>query len=174
MIDITELIIGLYEKIIPKYIGKENPKDLTKEDVDKFMKEYLEPSLNETYCRMVNITDEDIKELEEYKRQNNQNIFTKTIQTSKIVFDTNILKVGQNVKYLEKWTKYDVINYEDGYIEGVEEIDCIIRKVSENNITLFEIKERSEFLEDREIVYHNIYRVKAEDNYKIKIKQIEE
>ena len=160
MIDVTDFIIGIYEQIIPKYVGKENPKDLTKEDINKFITEYLQPSLNETYCKMVNITDEDIKELESYKKQNDENIFTKTIQTPKVIFDTNILKVGQKVKYLEKWTKYDV-RYKEGHINGLEEIDCIIRKVSE--------KECLEFLKDREIAYHNIYKVKAEDSHKIKL-----
>lgn len=95
-------------------------------------------------------------------------MFTKTIQVPKLIFDTDILKVGKKVKYFEKWTRYD-INYEDGYIEGVEEIECIIKEVGKNNLTLVEINEHSDFFKDREIVYHNVYRLKADDNYKIEL-----
>jgi protein tyrosine/serine phosphatase len=95
-------------------------------------------------------------------------MFTKTIQVSKLIFDIDTLKVGEKIKYFEKWTRYDV-NYEDGYINGIEEIDCIIKEVSENNLTLVEINDHSDYLKDREIVYHNIYRLKADDNYKIEL-----
>jgi hypothetical protein len=60
-----------YMDLIAKHFGKESGRDLTKEDIDKFIEEYLQPMINNTCRRMIRINDEDTKELEKYKRNKN-------------------------------------------------------------------------------------------------------
>jgi hypothetical protein len=60
--DRTDFIMELMD-IVAKYVGKESGKDLTKEDIDKWNKEIVKPSL----LKMVGWNNEDTEELEEYK-----------------------------------------------------------------------------------------------------------
>lgn len=69
MFDMTDFAIGLYEQVIPQYVGKEKGSDLTKEDIDKFIEEWWKPFVNESWRRMVGWTDEDTKELEKNSRR---------------------------------------------------------------------------------------------------------
>jgi hypothetical protein len=89
-------------------------------------------------------------------------MLTKTIQIPKLVFDTSKLKIGQKVKYFERWTTYNV-DWEDGFITGVNEIECIIKDVNEEILTLVELNEHTGFIEEREVIYRNVYRIKADD-----------
>ena len=97
-------------------------------------------------------------------------MLTKTTQIPKLIFDTEKLKIGQKVKYLENWTRYDTnIQNESNSISGINEIECTIRDISENSLTLIELKEYIGFLGGRDIVYHNIYKINANDSYKIEL-----
>lgn len=65
MIDVTDSIMDCMDSIA-KHYGKESGRDLTKEDIDKFIEEYWKPFVNESWHRIINWTDEDTKELEKY------------------------------------------------------------------------------------------------------------
>lgn len=68
MVDITNLMMDCMDSIA-KHYGKESGRDLTKEDMDKFIEEYWKPFANESWRRITNWTDEDTKELEQYKNK---------------------------------------------------------------------------------------------------------